>query len=294
MTASSSSSSSVVTDEDSLESSDSVQLVTNTHHSHRHGGGKQKRKKRKGDQLLRRTSQQNGEEAQLSEEEMLLFCRTKPQNLPNFAEMTPIFRRAIVEKTVPNIQSIFICTCVAPKSRSCWRSMFRWCLSWVTKSHHIEIAFVLEDATHVHGQRVFSCSVDFDEPTRFDEVSPGQVYHRDYWNLYHVDLPPVQRLGLYWFCAQQAGKPMDQLTLYMNLPILRNLVGSSPPERNGNEDRWFCSQLVAAAFKYIGLEVLVDVNPRNVVPSRMFEILYSDNTLFRMCDSIYPPQMWNV
>ena len=78
---------------------------------------------------------------------------------------------------------------------------------------------------------------------------------------------------------------MDKWGMYLNFaPILPDLfAGASQPE----EDKYFCSQLVAAALKWIRPVQFAAVEPRRCTPAVLHRMMMANGDFF-LTDSILP------
>jgi len=95
-------------------------------------------------------------------------------------------------------------------------------------------------------------------------------------------MTPVEMLGLQHFLERQLGKPMDSWAMYANFaPVARWLV----QDRGVRTEYpcYFCSQLVAAAFRWVWLERLRHVAPQLCTPGQLFEML-RDAQDVRVCE----------
>lgn len=207
-----------------------------------------------------------------------------------------------VARGEPVITDVYVMMMRAVESRSsAWNSWERWAIATHCDGYvHIELAFV-----DSNGQ-VAAWTVNRHDPTKDERElgrppRPGervsgyvhQVHHdmsrsydRRWWEDYHLSsLSPGERYALYAFCQRQEGKPMDKWGMYINFaPVLADWwMGTSRME----EDKYFCSQLVASALKWIRPRQFAGVEPRRCTPAALHRIMEHNGDFF-LTGSIRP------
>ena len=217
-----------------------------------------------------------------------------PYKVPKFKTMKPYIEKALREGTVYAIRSVYICACEAPSSRtSRVRNAIRWLVSWVSEVHHVEFVFRQEGDEK---EKISACTVDFESPVHFDELNPsGSDYNTHFWDVYAVRLTPAQKFGVFLFCCWQENKPMNSSGIYLNFASGGLFAGSTP--NDFDEDCWFCSQLIAAALKWVGVEEMQSVEPRVTTPGHLKAMMTSGSSrLFDKTDdhSLVPYDQYEV
>lgn len=195
----------------------------------------------------------------------------------------------------PVITDVYVQMMQAVESRSSGlRSWERWAIGEYCDGYvHIELAFVDSNggaaAWTVNRYDPSKDEKELGRKPRPGERVTGYVHrvHPDlsvsydprWWESYNLSsLFPEERYGLYSFCERQQGKPMDKWGMYMNfVPIVRDLcIGASRVE----EDKYFCSQLVAAALKWIRPRQFVSVEPRRCTPAVLHQLMMNNGDFF--------------
>lgn len=228
------------------------------------------------------------------------YCRavacalTVPYTIPKFKTMQPYIDEALRGKYVNPIKSVYICACEAPSSRtSRVRNAIRWLVSWVSEVHHVEFVFRRDGEEK---ESILACTVDFENPVHFADLNPsGTEYNTNFWDVYAVRLTPAQKLGVYYFCCWQVDKPMNGSGIYLNFASGGLFAGSSP--KDYNEESWFCSQLIAAALKWVGVKEMRSVEPRTTTPGHLKAMMTSSSsTLFDKTDdhSLIPNDQFDI
>jgi len=158
---------------------------------------------------------------------------------------------------------------------------------------HIELAFV-DSQNHVAAWTVNRYDPAKDAKELGRDPRPGervtgyvhQVYpdvRRSYdprwWESYNLGtLHPDERYGLYAFCQRQEGKPMDKWGMYLNfMPLVGEwFIGASQTE----EEKYFCSQLVASALKWIRPRQFSHIDPRRCTPAILHQTMVHNGDFF--------------
>lgn len=89
-----------------------------------------------------------------------------------------------------------------------------------------------------------------------DTHSPGTIIH-----CFQVDMSSAQHDCLQNFLRSQEGKGYDFLS------VIRFITRR--PQRPVDQDRWFCSELIFAAFQYIGMPLLMRIPAWKVYPEML-------------------------
>ena len=227
------------------------------------------------------------------------YCRAvalalqMPYKVPKFKLLEPYIKEVLKEGAVYKIYSVYLCTCEAPSSRtSIIRSAFRWIVSIVSDVHHVEFVFKQEGQEK---EKIVACTVDFGNPVHFAELDPkGREYNTNFWDVYAIKLTDAQKFGIYLFCCWQENKPMNDTGLYLNFASGGLFAGTTP--KTFQEESWFCSQLIAAALKWAGVNEMQNVEPRTTTPGQLKQLLRTTPTLFDKTDdhSLVPHDEYDV
>jgi uncharacterized protein YycO len=141
---------------------------------------------------------------------------------------------------------------LASKGISLTSRLIRW-WQWGFPYTHVAYVFNLENQEDPY---VIEAWWDGVREGYFSEVhTPGTEY-----SVYSVEVSGEQKDKIETFLFSQIHKPYDWLGI-LGFP-LRNWKLES-------ENRWFCSELVFAAFKQAGIELLKNTHPSEVSP-RLF------------------------
>ncbi len=220
-------------------------------------------------------------------------CNVRPYKIPKFEKLKPYLQKALREGELLKIRKVFICGCEAPSSRTSWtRSVLRWTISWITDIHHVEFVFQQEGDPV---SKFLACTVDFNSPVSIDKLDPnGTDYKSAFWDVYAVKLTEEQKIAIFIFCLWQLNKPMNSNGVYANFLSWGLFAGSTP--KDCDEDNWFCSQLIAAALKWVGVPQMKDIEPRTTTPGELCKILRSEGSLFDRTDdhSLVPEDAYEV
>lgn len=211
----------------------------------------------------------------------------------SFAQMEPIFRDIHYKQLYgggAHIRAAWIClNKMAPSRRSKWRTWWRRMRGIVAGSFtHAEL--MLQDSAG----NTYAYTVDQLDPAvvgsgfvRMYTVDTARAYPAQYWSCFRIEgMSAAQLHGLSYYCARQQGKPMDSWGLYYNfLPLFDMFVGRPRDE----EDRYFCSQLVAAALCYVDPVRFRRVNPRLCTPENLLRLLAEHDRMFVQNNIIVAP-----
>lgn len=222
------------------------------------------------------------------------YALVVPYKVPKFKTVRPYIEEALRGNHVNPIKSVYICACEAPSSRtSKVRNALRWFVSWFSEVHHVEFVFRQEGEEK---EKILACTVDFENPVHFAELNPrGTDYNMHFWDVYAVKLTAEQKFGVFLFCCWQLDKPMNGSGIYFNFASGGLFAGSSP--KDYNEERWFCSQLIAAALKWAGVDEMRTVEPRTTTPGHLKAMMTSTSSmLFDKTDdhSLVPNDQYDV
>lgn len=117
-------------------------------------------------------------------------------------------------------------------------------------------------------------------------TDPMTMYPSKYWQCKCVSsLTPAESYGLLEFLYRQQGKPMDEWGMKKNfVPLLGPWLVGEPRDE---EDAYFCSQLVASAFRWIRPAQFAHVNPRRCTPAQLDQLLDNNQDMF-ITGTLYP------
>lgn len=154
---------------------------------------------------------------------------------------------------------------------------------------HVELAFLVKDGSSgIYASHVLAWTVDMRGSASAESGrvrcilrNPTTCYNSDRWITFRLKLSQQEVLGLFLYCARQAGKPMNEAGLYWNfLPLLR-WWGTG--ESRCEEQSYFCSQLVCGALKWIRPRQYSALEPRQCTPLALFSMLSADDAISESC-----------
>lgn len=179
-------------------------------------------------------------------------------------------------------RDVWVCLCKAKTSRtSWWRSFVRERTRAIAGEYvHVELLFRTSRGS-------FAWTVDLPDETkpgsgyvRLTTIDELNAYPTEFWDTRQIATATGgERVALFDYCRRQEGKPMNDWGLYQNfLPILSwdCFVGTPRLE----EDRYFCSQLVASALRWIRPDHFAHVNTRKCTPNELYAILEANQDMF--------------
>jgi hypothetical protein len=191
----------------------------------------------------------------------------------------------------PTIEDVWVMLFHSPPSQSSTlTTLERWALAkYCGGVSHIELAFrdsngslmaftvdrvdLAKDPASGFVRRAWR-----DPANAYPAISPSDGTTR-IWSHRHISsLTPAERLGLMEFCYRQVGKPMDSTGMYLNfMPMVGSwFVGASRAE----EDKYYCSQLVACALRWIRPQRFASVDPRRCTPGELIRVLDTNHDMF--------------
>lgn len=228
-----------------------------------------------------------------SEAASLLHAEPVPP-LGRFADQAHVFaaQAAYSEAAGTGIDQVWVaCKYVTPS----WEARTGWLERWGCKHYcgnviHIEMVF-RNSATST----MVAYTIDKPDPKRPEcgrvraiLPDPRETYPAPMWTRHLLpSLTPAERYGLMAFMERQTDKPFNA-GMYTNfLPVVGPLfAGESAVE----EDRYFCSQLVACALRWIRPEQYADIEPRRCSPPQLQAMLLTETSdhsvLFRPADTL--------
>jgi uncharacterized protein YycO len=122
-------------------------------------------------------------------------------------------------------------------------------IQWQTRSEYSHAGIVLPDGHFIEAR----------EGAGVREFSTGLVANKgEAVDLFHVYVTETQAGEIMDFCREQLGKKYDW-TMVARFVTRRQ-------ESRSTTDKWFCSELVFAAFKQAGVVLLRDTQPWEVSP----------------------------
>lgn len=87
-----------------------------------------------------------------------------------------------------------------------------------------------------------------------------------------LEVTAQQEDALQEFLLEQVGKPYDLKAVLQFLAVLRLLAGENPHDVQAarkKRGRWFCSELVFAALRHVGIQLLERIEPWQVSPGML-------------------------
>lgn len=117
---------------------------------------------------------------------------------------------------------------------------------------------------------------------------PRETYPSPPWSCHLIStLTPAERYGMLAYMQRQVDKPFNMGMYWNFLPVVGALLaGESQPE----ESRYFCSQLVASALRWIRPRKYADLEPRRCTPAMLVALLADEQStvvsLFRPPDTL--------
>ena len=176
-----------------------------------------------------------------------------------------------------------------------WMARTGWLERWGCKHYcnniiHIEMVFRNSPTS-----TMVAYTIDKPDPTRPEcgrvraiLPDPRETYPAPNWSRHLLSsLTPAERYGLMAFMERQIDKPFNA-NMYTNfLPVLGPLfAGESVVE----EERYFCSHLVACALRWIRPAQYADIEPRRCSPAQLQAVLSAERSthmvLFRPVDTL--------
>jgi uncharacterized protein YycO len=131
-------------------------------------------------------------------------------------------------------------------------------IRWQTRSEYSHAGIVLPDQSFIEAREGKGVR-QFPRLT----ANPGETI-----DLFEVDVTETQSEDITWFLIQQLGKPYDW-TMVARFITRRD-------ETRASSGKWFCSELVFAAFQQAGVDLLRGTEPWEVSPG-----LLARSTLLR-------------
>jgi len=140
---------------------------------------------------------------------------------------------------------------------------------------HIELVFV-----NRLSQVRIAYTVDKPDPrdtasgfVRMVAPDPRQTYPTPLWTVHRVSsLRPAEIYGMLAFCQRQVGKPFNYGMYWNFVPLVGPLIAGEPLIE---EPHYFCSQLVAAALRWV--RPWMALNPRRCTPALLHRLLGADS-----------------
>jgi len=239
-----------------------------------------------------------------------MYAALEDDALPPYSEMAGVMRDTLVEihrarstgmRDPPQpVTAVHICVSRFTPSRvSLWRTFKRNCLRSVAGEYnHVEMLLTLGNSTHV------AYTVDQYDPgtartgvvRRHTPASMDEAYPASRWIVASVDsLSAPEMLGVQHFLERQLGKPMDSWGMYANFaPVMCWFVQDRGVRTE--YDTYFCSQLAAAALRWVWLERLRHVAPHRCTPAQLFEMLRAGDDLHMCAQGTIMPQgaRWSI
>lgn len=220
--------------------------------------------------------------------------------LAHFEDMRAQFEQSYREKCArgePTVAEVWIAVLRGGQSRTAqgvaaWE---RWAIAhYCDGITHVEL--VMRDS---QGQ-VVAWTVDKRNAARdpdsgvvrLRQHNQMQMYPPPWWQCKQVaSLTPAERMGLVYYLWRQAGKPMDEWGMKKNfVPLIGAWLVGEPLDE---EPAYFCSQLVASAFRWIRPAQFHDVNPRRCTPAQLDTLLSNHADMF-LSGSIFPVQRFEL
>lgn len=228
-----------------------------------------------------------------AEERLIANERTA---LPTFEEskssLYALYHRHVANERPYFKHAFIVLHKIRPNTRSLKRAIQSSLMHSIAGIYdHAEIAVMME-RTHGSPDDTWAWTVDFADPrkpgsgkVRSYVGSRASMYPTERWEYYSISsLSPQEIYGLVAYLNNQIGKEMDGRGLYMNMPVLRWFIG----EPNVEEEKYFCSQLMCSALRWIRPEQYAHINPRRCTPMGLYTML-QDRGEFREQVSFRPP-----
>lgn len=122
-----------------------------------------------------------------------------------------------------------------------------------SKYSHCEIIF--------NDGRTFGCDVSFPGTTKYTK----KTYDPAYWDIFNLDISLEQENIIRKFTNQEVNCKYDWIGIFFTQFI---------PLGFEMKARWFCSEVVTAAFQKIGW--LLGIQPKKVSPKKLFDLIISN------------------
>jgi hypothetical protein len=219
----------------------------------------------------------------------------------SLAEIARLATRGAAELVPRPVTAVHVCISrFAPSRVSWWRTFKRRCVASVAgEFNHVEMLLTLGADTYV------AYTVDQPDPgtprsgvvRRHAPVSMDATYPASRWIVAEIGgMSAPEMLGVQYFLEHQLGKPMDSWGMYANFaPVLCWFVA----DRGVciEYDRYFCSQLVAAALRWVWLERMQHVAPHRCTPAQLYALLHASGADMRVCAEgtiMQPGAQWSI
>lgn len=150
------------------------------------------------------------------------------------------------------------------------KSIISSLIKWQTRSEYSHAAIIVDDKLIE--------SIEFEGVRVKNELN---VKKNCFVDIYEIDVTEEQKRVIIDFLANQIGKKYDYTM------VIRFITRQQESRKSSN--KWFCSELVFAAFAKAGIVLLNNVEPWEVSPA-----LLSMNTKTNLVEEIVGPELRNL
>lgn len=193
---------------------------------------------------------------------------------PQFEELCAAYKGKLVVRVVMKHNT--------PQDLALLASYERWAISSRCRGIvHIELLF----ENSVTGERI-AFTVDRHDPKRPGSgrvrtlcPDPRRSYNPARWSTFMIaTLSGAECHGLLAFCGRQVGKPFNFNMYYTFLPWVGPLFVSG--EQRTEYPTYYCSELVAAALKWVRPRGYAHIDARRCTPAILYDTLVAGDHLF--------------